>query len=209
MPVVFCVGLNRTGTTTFGDACQILGFSRLGWEQSEDSFMSHRLLKDWWRENTDHLIETASGYDVLEDLPWPLVYREMADAFPEAKFALTVRATAEVWLASQISHVGAKGQYGMHRRIYGSSDPAADPDLYRSYYERHNAEVSEYFAGSGRFIELCWERGDGWPELCGFLGVPTPDGAFPHSNPAGWTPSPPASRLKRAVNRGVSSIRRT
>jgi hypothetical protein len=209
MAVVFCVGLNRTGTSTFGDACRILGFSRLGWEQSEDSFPSHFRLKAWWRDNIDALIDEARRYDALEDLPWPLVYRQMAEAFPQAKFALTVRASTEKWLASQISHVADKGQYGMHRRIYGSADPAKDPDLYCAYYERHNDEVREYFAGSGRFVELCWERGDGWPELCGLLGVPTPDVPLPHSNPSGWTPPPPPSRLKRAVNRGVSQIRRT
>ena len=195
MPVVFCVGLNRTGTSTFGDACRILGFSRLGWEQSEDSFPSHLRLKAWWRGNLDYLLEQARGYDVLEDLPWPLVYREMAEAFPEAKFALTVRESTEIWLQSQIGHVERHGPYGMHRRIYGSAEPARDPDNYRSFYERHNAEVREYFAGSGRFVELCWERGDGWSELCGFLGVPAPDVPFPHSNPAGWTPPPPPSRL--------------
>jgi hypothetical protein len=210
MAVLFCVGLNRTGTTTLGDACAILGMRRLGWVRSGGGQGSHFLLKDWWRGDIDHLIEVASGFDTLEDLPWPLVYAEMSTAFPDARFVLTRRRSTDVWLRSQINHVAEKGRYGMHRRIYGSSDPTADPQLYRAYYERHNDDVRTFFAGTDRLLEVCWEEKDGWPELCGFLGVPVPDVAFPHSNPTGWTPPPPPpSRLKRAVNRGVSSIRRT
>ena len=42
-----------------------------------------------------------------------------------------------------------------------------------------------YFAARSRapFIELCWEKGDGWAELCGFLGVEAPDAVFPHIRP--------------------------
>ncbi len=85
VPVAFCIGLNRTGTTTFGDACELLGFTRMGWTYSQAEFPSHRLMRFWEKGNLDGLIETATSYDVLEDLPWPLVYREMAEAFPDAE----------------------------------------------------------------------------------------------------------------------------
>ena len=57
-PRVFCIGLNRTGTTTLGDACQLLGYSRLGWERTEQSFFSHRLLKAWERGDTGYLAKS-------------------------------------------------------------------------------------------------------------------------------------------------------
>jgi hypothetical protein len=199
-PVVFCIGLNRTGTTTFGDACRILGFTRLGWVKTPARFDSHFLLKAWERGDMEHLASVASEYQVLEDLPWPLVYPAMSEAFPDAKFALTRRTSVDVWLESQAKHT--RGSYGMHRKIYGSSNAAEDPDLYRATYERHLREVREFFTGSDRFVELCWEDGDGWKELCAFLDVPVPDQPFPHSNPAGWKPPPPPpppSMVKRAV----------
>ena len=40
--------------------------------------------------------------------------------------------------------------------------------------QRHNDEVRQYFAGSGRLLEMNLEQGDGWPELCPFLDRPIP-----------------------------------
>ena len=139
---------------------------------------------------------------MLEDLPWPLVYREMAAAFPEAKFALTRRASVDVWLQSQAKHI--RGYYGMHHKIYGASSPVEDPEAFRAFYERHVREVRDFFAGTDRLTELCWEDGDAWPQLCGLLGVPVPDVPFPHSNPAGSEPPPPPPppwTLRRVVRK--------
>jgi hypothetical protein len=210
VPVAFCIGLNRTGTTTFGDACEVLGFTRkgwTGWANPRVEFPSHRLMRAWEAGNIDFLVETAQDYDVLEDLPWPLVYREMADAFPNAKFVLTRRSTPEAWLASIAKHTAGFGEYQMHEKIYGSTSASRDPELFTAYYDRHLSEVRGYFSGSDRFIELCWEGGDGWPELCGFLGVPEPDQPFPHSNPAGSNPAQPKPRRPWAV-RTAKHLRR-
>jgi hypothetical protein len=174
--VAFCIGLNRTGTTTFGDAAAILGFSRLGWTPQ-----SHFLVKAWQQGDFERLRTVAAGYDVLEDLPWPLAYREMAECYPDARFVLTRRRSVATWLESQTFHT--RNEYGMHRVIYGAASAAEAPELYREMYERHVADVRGFFAGSDRLLEVCWEEGDGWPELCGFLGVPEPaDRPFPHSN---------------------------
>ena len=58
------------------------------------------------------------------------------------------------------------------------------------FYEHHNEAVRAYFAGTDRLLDVCWEEGDGWDELTGFLGLPVPDAPFPHSNPAEWVPPP-------------------
>lgn len=211
MPVVFCVGLARTGTTTFGDACESLGFTRSGWEERQNCHPSLQRIKAWKRGDIDYLVDVASGYDVLEDLPWPLVYREMAEAFPDAKFALTRRRTAQKWLESQTAHMETLTAPGMYRRIFGSGRPAENPDLYLAHYERHLREVRAHFSSTERFAEFCWEEGDGWPQLCDFLGVPVPETQFPHSNPAGWTPPPPSKlrllghKLIRVPTSAISS----
>ena len=208
-PLVFCVGLNRTGTTTLGDACELLGFTRLGWVRTEQYFFSHRLLKAWERGDSAYLAKVASGYQVLEDLPWPLVYQEMAKAFPDAKFVLTRRASVDQWLESQTKHTTKGKGYGMHRKIYGALTVAEDPEKYRAYYERHLVDVRQFFDGTDRLAEFCWDESDGWPELCEFLGVPIPDVPFPHSNPSGWNPTPdtPSPRPMRITVR--RKIRRT
>ena len=210
-PLVFCVGLNRTGTTTFGDACQSLGFTRLGWVKTEENFFSHTLLRAWRKGDMAHLEKVASGYQVLEDLPWPLVYREMAEAFPDAKFVLTRRASVDQWLESQARHTSRGKGYGMHRKIYGALRVTDDPEAYRAFYERHLCEVRQYFAGTDRLTEVCWEDGDGWPELCEVLGVPIPEEPFPHSNPAGWKPPPPSlpPKTKPVTRKLRRKLRRT
>ncbi len=188
--VIFGIGLNKTGTTTLGDAGEILGFKRLGWVRLRDGhedghrqpFGSDGLTRDWLEGRTDHLIEVASGFDLVEDLPWPLVYREMAQAFPDARFVLTRRTSPETWLASIVKHqIGATGvKWGkIITSIYGSPSAAKDPELYVERYNSHLNEVRAFFAGSDRLLEVCWEEGDGWPQLCGFLGVPAPDVPFP------------------------------
>jgi len=181
--MIFGIGLNKTGTTTLGDAAEILGLTRLGARGG-----AHPLLKAYWAGERSKVLEAAQSYDILEDWPWPLLYDEMAETFSEAKFVLTRRSTTEVWLRSQRQHMAT---HGVHYRIYGVE--REDPDLLTkmgAYYERHNQAVRAYFAGTDRLLEVCWEEGDGWDELAGFLGCPVPDAPFPHSNPAGWVPPP-------------------
>lgn len=176
-PLAFGIGLPKTGTTSLGDAARILGLSRLGWH-------GDRLMRCWRDGDLATLRAAAESYEILEDLPWPLMYRELAELFPSARFILTRRSSTERWLHSQIHHTGQFPRFWVYEALYGASPAGSFPDLYRAAYERHNAEVRTFFAGSGRLLEVCWEEGDGWDELCPFLGVDVPrDTPFPHSNP--------------------------
>jgi Sulfotransferase domain len=173
--VIFGIGLNKTGTTTLGDAGELLGLSRLGWCKE-----SHVLHKAWRAGDIDALRQAATEYDLLEDWPWPLVYKEMAESFPDSRFVLTRRTSAAVWFKSQRHHIK---KYGPHRGIYGDMTEKEAPEKYQAFYENHLREARSYFAGTGRMLEVCWDEGDGWEQLCPFLGRPIPDIAFPHSNP--------------------------
>ncbi len=194
--MIFGVGLNKTGTTSFGNACKQLGMTRLGWNTSQ-TYRSHDLLKLWDRGETAKLVDVAGRFDALEGFPWSIMYAEMAEAFPGARFVLTRRTTPEKWLGSVTKWEEGNRGYGMHEKIFGSMFPDKDPDLWVAKYNAHLTEVRRYFAGSDRFLEVCWEEGDGWPELCGFLGVPVPDLPFPHSNPAGSNATAKALKQKR------------
>ncbi len=182
--MIFGVGLIKTGTTTFGDACELLGMSRLGWNTTE-RYTGHELMKLWDRGDIDKLVAIARQYDAMEDFPWALIYPELSTTFPDAKFVLTRRITPEKWLESAVKHKQGGPGYGMHAKVFGSLFPNDAPDLWLAKYEAHNQAVRSFFAGTDRLLEVCWEKGDGWLELCGFLGVPVPDAAFPHSNPVG------------------------
>lgn len=177
-PVVVCVGLGRTGTTSFGDAMEQLGFSRLGWTEQSDELMSL-----WRNGDSRTLMRVAGQFDVLEDLPWPMLYRDLARTYPKTKFVLTRRSSTKIWLASQIAHTRTRPDYWGHEAVYGATLAEESPSRYCSAYERHLAEVRTFFEGSGKLAEFCWEEGDGWEQLCSFLGIAVPTHEpFPHAN---------------------------
>ena len=66
-----------------------------GWERACGD-----LVVDWYKGNLEPIRARALAFEAVEDNPWPLVFREMDAAFPDAKFILTTRVTAEKWLDS-------------------------------------------------------------------------------------------------------------
>ncbi len=169
----FGIGFHKTGTTTLSRALRILGYEVAGPFGVQDESIADTAL--------ERALATAADYDAVQDNPWPLLYGELDEAFPDSKFILTVRDT-DRWLASVVNHFGGKST-PMRRWIYGPGDPVGNEALYRDRYERHNAEVAQYFAERPNdLLVLDIAGGDGWDELCEFLGAPVPDEPFPHAN---------------------------
>ena len=170
---VFGIGFHKTGTTTLSRALRILGYRVAGPFGVNDEDIADTAI--------DRALETAAEYDAVQDNPWPLLYQELDEAYPGSKFVLTVRDT-DRWLASVVNHFGGQST-PMRRWIYGPGDPADNQDIYRSRYDRHNSDVADYFKDRpDDLLTLRIADGEGWPELCGFLGVPVPDDPFPHAN---------------------------
>lgn len=179
---VFCIGLNKTGTTSIGDAFRILGYNRFGWRPG----ISGPLVSRWHEGKFNPFLRVIEAYDAFEDLPWPLVFKEIEQRYDDAKFILTLRSDEQVWLRSIQKHVQRGSNWVGHFLIYGSYDPIEDAELYLRKYRSHNKEVRDYFASKpGKIIEMCFENGDSWDRLCKFLGIEVlPDVPFPHSNSA-------------------------
>lgn len=180
-PKVFVVGLNKTGTTSLGDALWTLGYKRLGWKD----ILSRKLFHDWYSGNLRHLIGLSRTYDAFEDLPWSFMYEEMAEMYPDAKFILSVRSSEEKWWRSIYVHVNRNGWIG-HELLYGSQFASNDTkEDFLSVYRNHNEAVREYFSDQpGRLLELRIDDGLRWEELCQFLGkIEVPMQSFPKSNP--------------------------
>ena len=50
-------------------------------------------------------------------------------------------------------------------------------------FKQHNDTAIDYLTAVGApFVVLNWEKGDGWNELCSFLGTEVPKHDFPHRN---------------------------
>jgi hypothetical protein len=129
-------------------------------------------------------LELAARFDAVEDMPWPLMFRELDGAFPGSKFILTVRDT-DRWYNSIARHFGANPNH-VEQLTYGDDAPCpvGHEARYREVYQAHNAAVREYFADRpGDLLEFWLEKGDGWPELADFLGIKGyPGGDFVHTN---------------------------
>ncbi|KYP09969.1 MAG: hypothetical protein A0129_15615 [Limnobacter sp. CACIAM 66H1] len=176
-PKIFGIGLNKTGTTTLGECGRILGLRCTGCDR--------KLLKDVVARNDfSQIIQKVRCYDLFEDWPWPLVYKDLDEMFPGSKFVLTVRSTEEKWLESLKSHSLRTHPFKHCRKLaYGFNFPHTHEKDHIEFYKRHNESVRTYFEGRrSDFLELCWENGDGLDKLCNFLGHDVPDVPLPHAN---------------------------
>lgn len=152
-PKVFVVGLPQTGTTSLGDALQRLTFRRPWWKD----FHSRYLYYMFSANHTAPLISYAQEYDVLEDLPWAIAYKELATAFPDAKFILTLRANESVWLESIDKHTQRRKWKG-NKEIFGCKKVRGEKcrEKYLEAYRAHNEGVQTLFdkEGKGRLLEM-------------------------------------------------------
>lgn len=197
-PKVFCVGFQKTGTTSLNAALSGLGYDVASYWGGH---LKYPKLKAVYIEEC---LKLAAKCDAVEDMPWPLLYRELDREFPGARFILTTRET-DRWLKSICSHFGADPA-SLQMLTYGEAHPypIGHEARYAAVYEAHNEAVRAYFRDRpGDLLEMDLTKGDGWDKLCPFIGVPVPDWPFPQSNSAGARES-----LRYRVVKRVRSIRR-
>ncbi|MEM8741185.1 MAG: sulfotransferase family protein [Pseudomonadota bacterium] len=198
---VFGIGFHKTGTSSLRQALRLLGYNHHPYRPV--------LTRALAQGDMAALFDAAEAFDSFEDWPWPLVWRALDDRYGDAaRFVLTRRASAEIWLDSLKSHAERSAGGGFARRMaYGHAFPHGQERAHLDTYHAHLDAVRRHFAvpeRAHRFTELCWEAGDGWPELCSFLGEAPPESGFPHAN-AKSAARPDASRI--ALN--LARIRRT
>ncbi len=197
-PKIFGIGLNKTGTTTLGACGRILGFTTVGCRRD--------LFEDIVKRNDFTRVRAVvDQYDLFEDWPWPIIYRQLDEMYPGSKFILTTRSSAGVWLNSLKNHAMRTPLFKHCRKLaYGYNYPHYREQEHLAYYQRHNDEVRAYFAGrENDFMEICWEDGEGWERLCAFLGKPVPDVPIPHANKGS---EEQVGRITRVLNAVLSKV---
>lgn len=176
---VFGIGFNKTGTSTLGACLRRLGYNHVS--------HSSAMLAAYAAGDFDSVIAETRKYDSFEDWPWPLMFRQYyAEYGDDACYVLTVRSSAEAWIESLKKHaLTTNPDRPMRTVALGYKYPHGYEHEHIRQYDEHNATVRAYFAArpNAPFIELCWEKGDGWAELCAFLGHDVPDAPFPHIRP--------------------------
>jgi len=178
--------MNKTGTKTLGMCFRILWFKNISW--SPELLEDIKIKKDFTR-----VFDIVSKNDSFEDMPFWLVYKELDQRFPDSKFILTVRKDKETWLKSFIRHCDrnpVNDKTDIDHKIYkgrmlsfGYSTPKGHEKKFLEIYEKHIAEVRDYFADRPeKLLIVCWECGDQWEKICHFLNKPIPNESFPWEN---------------------------
>jgi hypothetical protein len=203
---LFCISMQRSGTTSVGDWLESHGLVRAG------SPTSVRLgwTRLWMRGEHEAIFRSPEfeRSEILEDDPWwcPDYYRFLAMRFPDARFILLTRDPDE-WFTSLCHHSGGQnpGWSDVHAHIYDREadlralvagrtdiDPTQQGLLsivdhglhYKGVYQRHAEAARTFFAGMpGRLFTGRLEDPQTFIDLCDFAGVMhNPAIAVPRSN---------------------------
>ena len=164
---IFCLGWCKTGTTSLEHGLMKLGFKGPASE-------GPTALKYIEEEDYKKLHQIIDPYDYFCDYPWFYrdLYKVLDKRYPDSLFILTERETKS-WHASNKKWFGNKKQPNRYnspviKAIYGDLDSCVEK------YEKHNAEVIEYFKGANNFLLFCPTEGETWDKLCNFLQCENP-----------------------------------
>ncbi len=192
-------GLGRTGTTSLQVALERLGFGP-GYHMF-DIVSSDERLGQWERIVCDKQPADweaiFDGYTSAVDGPCAIYYRQIMQAFPEAKIMLTVR-DAEGWYRStydtlyQFALANRDNPADIHSRqsrLYRFTSSMIwnglfggrfeDKDHAIDVFHRHNQGVVATIDPANLLV---YDVRQGWDPLCAFLGVEVPAEDFPHLN---------------------------
>jgi hypothetical protein len=183
-PKIFVLGLSKTGTTSIGDALALLGYKRLGWKD----IRSRHLVGTFIHGDLDAALEQTKHFDAFEDLPWPYLYREAAQMYPDAKFVLSLRSTEQKWLKSLRLHM-SRGNWEPATFFYGADTVEGNEEVVLQAYRNHTDSVRQFFQDQpDRYEELIIDDGNvNWEKLCKLARCPdgkVPTVDFPRSNTA-------------------------
>ncbi|SRR5690606_19360748 len=201
---VIGAGFGRTGTTSTAEALRILGFGPC--HEMQELFAHPETIPLWRRKAAGEPVswdELLGGYVSTVDWPSAFYWRELADAYPQAKVLLTVR-DPQSWYDSvrnTIYHVRyraegmppeVRARFDARPELWGQAKLADELVWERTFggrftdrehaiavYQAHNADV-QASVPAGRL--LVFDVGQGWEPLCEFLEVDVPDVPFPRLN---------------------------
>jgi hypothetical protein len=196
---LFGAGLPRTGTLSQKVALEMAGLGECYHMVNVLGDLSQGAV---WRRvlsgETD-LREALAGHGASVDWPGGFFYREALEAFPEAKFLLSVRdpqawersMRATIWdvlygdsIVQDLSSARARVDPGwrsyteLMREMWDRAGMAPDCDLAREM-ERFNQEVIDTIPADRLLV---WSVAEGWEPLCEFLEIPVPGAPFPRLN---------------------------
>lgn len=200
-PRVIGAGFGRTGTASLKRALETLGLGPC--HHMEEVIKAPAEVPTWEAAARGEKVDWTRflrGWGAAVDFPAALYYRELMEAFPDAKVILTTR-PAEAWYQSMrttivptltrfpITLVAPWLPYvSGPARVMGPTK--IKRDLLDRFAEKQHV-LDAFHAWSEEVKRtvpedrlLSYEVKDGWGPLCAFLEVPVPDVPFPRVNDA-------------------------
>ena len=172
---IFCIGRNKTGTTSIEKWMQMIGCS-VAPQQAGENCTLDVINGDYSKLN--NLVLDFNGF---QDLPYnlPNVPQHLHKNYPNAYFILTVRRSSDEWYQSLVRYnrkieptqpIGKTTVAEMQHKIYG--DYIENKQNCIEHYEKYNMQIEEYMIrNNARFIKLCLSEPNANQILCDFVGV--------------------------------------
>lgn len=198
---VFCIGANKTGTTSVEHVFRSLGLTVGNQGQAE------MLIHDWAKQDYRRIIKYCQSAEAFQDVPFSLqgTFQVMDEAFPGSQFILTVRNSADEWYESLVrfhTKIVGKGRIptaedlrqfnyrypgfilDVLRLSYGADESTLyNRKAYVQYYEERNCKIKEYFKDRPNdLLVLNTGEPDAMERLLRFLGYPYTGQKMPHLN---------------------------
>jgi hypothetical protein len=188
-PLVFGIGMHRTGTRSLCEYLDDLGYHSLHWPHWCEWDLKHNLGRDN-RAIMRLLDPLFYEYDCFTDVPFAGLYRELDQRFPRGRFILTIR-DSQSWWRSVVRHwglatTGARPldpgetiQYRLYEPVDKTRIRMDDRETQIAKFERHNSDVQEHFTSRpGRLLVVDLADGRKNEKISAFLGKPTKP--YPH-----------------------------
>ena len=199
-PKIFCIGFNKTGTTSLKKAFETFNY-HVG-----NQLEAEKLSEAYHHGDMERVIKYCESARAFQDVPfsWPNTYRKLYEAYPNAKFILTVRDDEFQWYTSLLKfHTKRFG------RLPSREDLQASMYVYKGWewdnyvnrygedqidiwnkemrikdYVKHNEYVVKFFQDKpGQLLVLNVSEPDAYQKLANFLKINVPANAsFPWEN---------------------------
>tara|TARA_R110001599_G_scaffold316164_1_gene525244 strand:- start:1721 stop:2302 length:582 start_codon:yes stop_codon:yes gene_type:complete len=187
---VFCIGTWKTGTTSTGNAINVL----MGGRHQNWSNPKGRML--YIEDKIDEVINHAKSTRTFDDAPWNCfgVWQKLKTTYTGSKFVLSIR-DEEKWFNSMVKWY--KGNIKTSRPnanlmpLYERQLTPLGFDInviynltehkktWLEWYKKRNQLIIDTFEPSRLLI---YDPIDEWEPLCRFLNKPNPNVKFPYLN---------------------------
>lgn len=174
--MIFNIGLNRAGTTSLAEALNILGYRTL--HHKYQGVRLHDIIMKNIKQNLRLFSGLDDEYEAFSDFAGQHFFTLLDQQYPGSRFILTIR-DLDDWLDSRVRKVQKNNASPKYRYFFRKID--------REGWAREREEyldlVTAYFLDrKDDFLILNIPQGDGWEQLCPFLGCAIPDTPFPYLN---------------------------